>query len=114
DFAQPRNVALVGIDAVSVWFRSVCCFGQRVADTGMHTRVAAIADLCLKSVVVGVTEVRQNIDLAHAAIDWQYRARGIGSSHGSNLSRCGAIKWRRSIQINRASKIAPVLMDVVA
>ena len=76
-------------------------------------RVAAIADLRLQSVVIGDAEIHQHVDLAHAAVDRQDRTSGIGRGHGSDLSGRGAIERRRSVQIDGAIEIGPVLVHVV-
>src|SRR5207248_4243933 len=56
-FAEARNDALIGSDAVAVRLECVVRFRKRVTERSVHARVAAIADLRLQSVVIGLAEI---------------------------------------------------------
>src|SRR2546423_5219907 len=79
--AEPRDDALVRRNAVAVRFAGVRCLGQRIAERGIHTRVASVAELSLQPVVIGDAEVHYHVDLAHASVRREDWTSEIGSSH---------------------------------
>src|SRR5206468_1552029 len=82
--AEAGDDALVRGDAVAVGLRRVRRLRKRVAQRRVETRVAAVADLRLQSVVIGLAEVHQHVDLAHAAVDGE---DGTGGIRGGDASR---------------------------
>src|SRR5439155_13091596 len=59
-FAKPRDDALVRPNAVAVRFEGVGRLGQRVADRGIDTPVATVAETSLQPVVISDAEIHQH------------------------------------------------------
>src|SRR5437868_10281749 len=82
DFAEPRDVAIVRIDAVAVRLAGVGCFGKRIANRGIHLSIFSVAKIRLQPVIVGDAEIHQHVDLAHTSIDRKDWPGGICRGHG--------------------------------
>src|SRR5262245_33856750 len=114
DLAKTTNDGLVRCYAVAVRFERVGRLGQRVAERSKKARrQTTVGDLSLQSVVIADAQVHYCVDLTDSARHRQNGTRGVCCRNGPDLSRRGAIKYRRRIQIDGAIELGPVLMHVV-